>query len=176
MKRQIVISSIVAIFSLAIFACDKNEDSKPVTGDVELYLLESYETVGNTCQIDETTVAIKQSALVSYSDFISYNSKEYIFEISDKSKEAIQDLEHSVQGIAFAIMADNKLIYTGYFWPCYSSAICNWVVTDPTSLLMSNELRISLRYPGPSQGVVIPDNRNDKQILDIFRRDGKLLE
>ena len=69
MKHQIIISSIVAIFSLAIFACDKKEDSTSiVSGEVELYLLESYETVGNTCQIDETTVTIKQSPLVSYSN------------------------------------------------------------------------------------------------------------
>jgi len=166
----------VAIFSLAIFACDKNEDTKPVTGDVELYLLESYETLGNTCQIDETTVSTKQSPLISYSDFISYKPADYEFTISEKARAKINDLEHSVLGIAFAIKANNTLVYTGYFWPCYSSATCNWVVADPCSLIDCNTLRINLRYPKSNSSVLITDNRNDKQILDIFRRDGKLIE
>ena len=176
MKRQIIIISAVAIFSFVILACDKNENVEPVLGDVELYLLGSYETLVNTYQIDETTVSIKQSPLISYSDFISYNPVDHEFTISEKSREDINELEHSVIGIAFAIKANNTLVYTGYFWPCYSSVSCNWAIADPCSLISGNTLRISLRYPGSNSSVLIPDNRNNKQILDIFRRDGKLIE
>ena len=177
MKNQIAFFALVAILSLIFISCDKNEDSKSVSGDVELYLLESYETIENTIQIDETTVITKESSIISYSDFISYDSKNYIFKISDNSKNAIENLEHSTNGLAFAIKADNKLIYTGYFWPGYSSAMCNWIVIDPTMLSIgNNELKIRLGYPGQVEGTAIPDKRNNEQILDIFRRDNKLIE
>jgi hypothetical protein len=39
-----------------------------------------------------------------------------------------------------------------------------------------NELWVELGYPGPIDGVEIPDERNHPLILDIFRRDGKLIE
>jgi len=114
--------------------------------------------------------------LVYYSDFISYNSKTYIFVISNDSKDRIQNLEHSVHGIPFALKVDNNLVYTGYFWPSYSSAMCKWIVIDPMRLLISNELKVYLGYPWSQSVVGIPDKRNDNQILDIFRSDNKLID
>ncbi len=175
MKKQVVFFALIAIFSLIFITCNKKDDSKIISGGVELYLLESYETIGNTFQIDESTVVTKERPLINYSDFISYDLKNHIFKISDKAKQLIQNIKFPVNGIPFAIKADNNLIYTGYFWPSYSSRSCNWVVMDPTNLSLGNELKVELGYPGQIEGTVIPDKRNDKQILDIFRRDNKLI-
>jgi hypothetical protein len=41
---------------------------------------------------------------------------------------------------------------------------------------MTGELRMRLGYPGQATDGSIPDLRNEKIILDIFRRDGKLIE
>ena len=127
MKKYIVFFELIAVFSLTFIACNKNEDLKTISGNVELYLLQSYETVENTSQIDESSVITKENPLISYSDFISYDSKNYIFKISDNAKQSIQDIEFPVYGVAFAIKANNNLVYTGYFWTGYSSASCNWV-------------------------------------------------
>ncbi len=174
MKRYLHIIFLIGIINFIVIACDDDEIVKGK--NVELYLIESYETIDNTFQIDESTVITKKNPIVYYSDFISYDSNDYIFEISSESKDKIENLEHSVHGLAFALKVDNKLIYTGYFWPSYSSQSCNWVVIDPFRLSSSNELKIMLGYPGLLIGEEIPDKRNDNQILDVFRRDSKLIE
>ena len=154
-------------------SCEKNDSN--VTGEVELYLLESYETTG-FCEIIKSSVETSKRPLIKYSDFKSYNAKEHIFKITDSAKKAIEDLEHSVHGLPFAIAADDQLVYTGYFWPAYSSASCQWLVIDPLMMRGDNELRVELGYPGPIEDSGIPDERNNSLILDIFRRDGKLVE
>ena len=157
-------------------ACDKNETTNSNDGGVELFLLDSYKTIGITNQIDEKTIVTKSLPLVAYADFQSYDPSTFTFKVSNTAKESIKSLKHSVNGIAFAIKANNALIYSGYFWPGYSSATCSWVVIDPTRLSLDNELNVRLGYPGLIEGQVIPDKRNDKRILDIFTSDNKLIK
>jgi len=166
--------SLIAIISFFAISCKKIETTGPVTGYVELYLLESYKTVGNTNKIDESTVVTKATPIIEYSEFLSYDSSKYVFKISDKAKTAINNIKHSVFGVPFAVKANNEIVYTGYFWPCYSSCSCDWVVTDPIMVGMKGEMAVKLGYPGPSFGAAIPDKRNDKRILDIFANDHKL--
>ncbi|MFA6334983.1 MAG: hypothetical protein WCX48_05420 [Bacteroidales bacterium] len=174
MKRNIFFISIVGILGFFITGCDKNGNSNPTTGFVELYLLDSYKTVGNTKQIDESTIVTKAEPLVAYSDFLSYDSSKFTFKISDKAKTAIKNINHSVHGVAFAVKANNMVVYTGYFWPSYSSATCDWLFIDPIMVDINNRLKVELGYPGPSPEMTIPDKRNDKRILDIFESDHKL--
>ncbi len=141
---------------------------------VELYLLDSFSTIGHSTQIDETSVVAASVPLLRYSDFISYDSDEYIFKITGSAQQKIDNLEHSTHGIAFAIMADHTLIYTGYFWPSFSSASCDWVVIDPCLSSIGNKLQVRLGYPGYNPAFPIPDKRNDERILRIFRQDHKL--
>lgn len=164
----------MSVILLMLPGCEKNQTN--VTGEVELYLLQSYSTIDQTCAIDASSVELKDKPLISYSDFKSYDAKEYIFKISDRASKAVESLEHDVSGLPFAVVADNQLIYSGYFWPSYSSAMCQWIVIDPFMISGKNELRLRLGYPGPVEGVEIPDERNHELILGIFRRDGKLIE
>ncbi|MEN8202548.1 MAG: hypothetical protein ABFS28_08140 [Bacteroidota bacterium] len=162
------------VLLLSLPSCVKySGDAK---GEVELYLLESYENLDQSCAIDEASVEIRKHPLIRYSDFISYNSEKHIFTISDEAAEAVKDLEHSVHGLPFAVIANEELVYTGYFWPSFSSAMCQWIVIDPPMIFGDNELRVELGYPGQIEGVEIPDERNNEVILDIFRRDNKLIE
>jgi len=151
----------LAVLLLSFPACDKYSGN--AEGEVELYLLESYETAELSCAIDKASVEIRKHPLIAYSDFISYNSKKHIFTIKKSAAKDVEELEHSV-------------IYTGYFWPSYSSAICQWIVIDPFMMFGENELRVQLGYPGQLEGVEIPDERNHEAILDIFKRDGKLID
>ena len=174
MKRPILFITFLLTLNFIFNACDKNEDTNSKNGSVELYLLDSYKTIGSGYQIDERTVVTKYQPLVTYSDLLSYNPSKFTFIISDSAKEKIKSVKHSVHGLAFAIKAGNQLIYTGYFWPGYSSQSCNWVVID--SIILNNELNIQLGYPGLMEGQVITDKRNDKRILDIFADDNKLIK
>jgi hypothetical protein len=165
------------IIGLTSGSCQQEQDIDPANGNVELFLLEYFETIESTySQIDETTVRANAFPLLNYNDFISYNSKEYIFRLTESAKIKIENLDHRVQGLAFAIKAGNELVYTGYFWPGYSSMSCDWVVIDPVMINEENEMAVRLGYPGPAHGITIPDKRNDPQLLDIFRRDNKLIE
>lgn len=176
MKRVLFCCCFIAVCSMVFTACDKS-DSDNVSGVVELYLLESYETIESSCQIEKSSVVTKENPLIKYSDFESYNTDEYVFKISSGAKDDIKNLEHSVHGLPFAVTANEELIYTGYFWPGYSSAICDWFVIDPLFIdLSGNQMRVELGYPGLMEDWEISDERNNKLILDIFKRDGKLIE
>jgi len=174
MKFSIRILIIFSVLSIAIPACDTY--SGDAEGEVELYLLESFETSDQSCAINEASVELRKHPLIAYSEFFSYNSKKHIFTISDAAAEAVEDQEHSVSGLPFAVVANGELIYTGYFWPAYSSMGCQWIIIDPLMIFGDNELRVELGYPGPLDGVEIPDKRNNEVILDIFKRDGKLID
>jgi len=177
MKRQILFITLFVILNFIFIACDKNENTNLKNGSVELFLLDSYKTIsGTNHQIDERTIVTKAKALVPYSDFLSYNPGTNTFKISDAAKETLKSMEYPVYGIPFAIKANNVVIYTGYFWPGYSSASCDWVVIDPMALLTGNDLRVELGYPSLSEGQIIPDHRNDPQILNTFASDDKLIK
>lgn len=174
MRQKIFTNIIISILSFLTFGCEKDEINSD--GKVELYLLDSYSNIDNSFQIDETTVKTRTSPLINYSDFISYDAENYEFEISDNAKSAIDNMEHSVHGVAFAVKANGALIYSGYFWPSYSSASCDWIVIDPMMTSVGNKIKVCLGYPGLTQGQVVPDNRNDSRIIGIFERDNKLVK
>ena len=174
MRRKIFTYAIIGILSVLTYGCEK--DGINSDGKVELYLLDSYSKIENSFQIDEATIKTQTSPLISYTDFISYDSINYTFELSDKAKNTIKNMEHSVHGVAFAVKANGTLIYSGYFWPSYSSASCDWVVIDPMMSSIDNKIIVSLGYPGLFQGQVIPDKRNDSRIIEIFEYDNKLIK
>ena len=178
MKRIQLLIILGIYISLFTTSCSKEENMRcfAYAEGVDIYLLESYETTENACQINEETAIIKSKAFISYSDLLSYNSKEYTFAISQDAKKKLMDIQFPVSGIAFAVVVDNEIIYTGYFWPGYSSQICIWTTIDPLHLYSGNELRVTQAYPGQFANNTIPDKRNDGRILDVFRRDGKLIE
>ena len=174
MRQKFFIYVVAGIFSFLTFGCEKEEIDSD--GKIELYLLESYSKVGNSYQIDETTIKTQISPLISYADFISYNSSNFTFELSDKAKNTIENMEHSVHGVAFAVKANGTIIYSGYFWPSFSSASCDWIVIDPLMSSVGNKITVSLGYPGLAQGQAIPDKRNDSRIIKIFKSDNKLID
>jgi hypothetical protein len=174
--RQIFFTAILLMLNILFAACDKIHEKCVPEGNVNFYLIASFDTIENSCQIDESTVITADTPIIEYADLLSYTPREYVFKITDKAKEIVANLPHSVFGLGFAVKANNTLIYTGYFWPSYSSLACSWVVADPLWTSMNNSLKIELGYPGLMEGVTIPDKRNDNRILDIFRRDDKLIE
>ena len=161
---------------LIISSCTKDDPILDANSTVEIYSLESFETIGNTPHINEKTVILAQVPLIEYEDIESYNAKDYIFSFSENAKSIIKTLPHSGHQSAFAVVANNELIYTAYFWAGYSSLSCDWITMDPTGIEYRGEGFISVGYPGPLPGSNIVDNRNDPRILGIFRRDHKLIE
>jgi len=165
---------ILVFLILCVSACEKKISN--VKGEVELYLLEAYETVDKSPEIELQSIVLEQVPLISYSGIKSYHAGEHYFKVTDDAREAVEEHAWTVGGTAFAITADEEVVYTGYFVPAYSSMSVQWVVIDPILWRLNNKMYVELGYPGQVEGVVIPDLRNDPRILDIFRRDGKLKE
>ncbi len=158
---------------LSFNSCKKSNEIKP-SGQIDFYLLESYNS--NNFQIDESSIKLQNVPLINYSDIIWYDSTNHSFKITNDAKTKIKNLNHSTHGIAFAVLADNNLVYSGYFLPSYSSQSCNWIVIDPIEVDIYSEMKVKIGYPGLMQDVTIPDKRNDKQIINILARDNKLIK
>lgn len=174
MKVSASVLILLVLLIVVISACEKWGGN--AEGDVELHLLESYETEDQSFAIIKSSVAIQKDPLIAYREFKSYNAQKHLFKISNSAAELVKDLDHSVHGLPFAMVANDEVVYTGYFWPSYSSMGCQWIVIDPLMFSGDNELRVELGYPGQIEGMDIPDERNNELILDIFRRDDKLKE
>lgn len=162
-----------AFFGYLLTSC--HGDEAPSGVKVEIYLLRSFETLDQTCQIDDAGIALEDEPLIPYSDLVSYNPSEHMFQLSERGKETISDQDLAIHGKPFGVAIDGEVIYTGYFWASFSSSICQWITTDPLFIELNNGLKMQLGYPGQIDGFEIPDKRNDPRILATFKRDGKLI-
>ncbi len=172
MKKVVFLVFSVCVTLLLFTGCTKPANVLFPSDGVEIYLLKSFETVGMSKKINEGSVVLNNSPLVRYSDILSYDKIDYSFSVSDRAVDAIKNVKHSVFGVAFALTVDGRVVYTGYFWPSYSSATCDWVTIDPFLSEYTKTLKVYLGYPGDWDGV--EDRRNDERIISVLQRDKKL--
>ena len=173
MKRNFFNYAIITVLSVFAFGCEKDDVSTCTDKKVELYLLDEYSTISSSSfQIDETTIKTKATPIIYYDDFISYDPLNYTFEISSKAMNKI--ISSDLYKEAFAIKANGIFIYSGYFWTGLSSLSCDWVVMTDLSITTDNKFTVELGYG--VENVVIPDNRNNNIILEMFASDNKLIE
>ena len=177
MNQRLSLFTFCSILLFILNNCGQKEDFLTSQGKVEFYLLESFETTGeHYFQIDEESAITEASAFLEYADLLTYNPDEYFFTISENAINKIENMDHSVHGVAYGIVVNNELIYTGYFWPSYSSMSCDWIVIDPLTLWNDNKLKVNLGYAPSIQKTDIPDTRNDPRLLSVFRVDRRLVQ
>ncbi len=177
MDRKLTFAAICLILILILSTCSQKEELPATQGKVELYLLESFETTGDHFfQINEASVITEATPFLEFQDLLSYHPDEYSFTISENAINKIDNMDHSVHGVAFGIVVNNELIYTGWFWPSYSSMSCDWIVIDPLTLWNDNILKVNLGYAPSIPSIEIPDRRNDPLLLSVFRVNKKLLK
>ena len=147
----------------------KNEEE--IKGNVYFYLLKSYETRDNSPEIIVSTAQIADKPLIDYKDIISYNSDLSVYNISKKARQMILGLISPISGPAFAVTIDKKIIYTGYFWPATSSVSCDWTNIDPLFIDFWDGLKVM-----PGNNWDKPNPGNDSSLIEIFKRDKKLID
>ncbi len=165
---------ILAFLTVISVSCEKKKNSGE--GGIQIYLLSDYETYQPSMRIDEGTILREKDPLIRYTDILSYDSRNYSFNITNSAQDILKDKELNLHSRAFVLVANQENIYTGYFWASYSSSICPWITIDPIYAQYAGELRVELGYPGLMEGMSIPDRRNDESILSILRHDRKLIE
>jgi len=169
---------IIGIF-LSFISCDK------ITSDmkVDIYLIKSFETKQNSSEIIENSVILEVSPIIEYSDILNYNSKDHIFTISSEVADALLNIYSSLKN-QFAVVIDSEIVYTGYFVSHSSSHIIDWTVITANffggdEIIIGfdyNEIIVDLGYPSNLEDWKTPDKRNDRRLINIFKRDGKLNE
>jgi len=175
MKQLLILAAF--LISIIYLSCSEKDDTKPpVKGNVELFLLKSFNINEGDHQIEESTIVLDDEAFLTYEDLLSYNSKTFTFKIPDNKKDLFAINGNTIHFKAFAVMANSELVYTGYFWPEYSSQGVNWTVISPILAEVTGQLQVRLGYPGMLIEDPIDDRRNDSRIVDIFKRDSKLIE
>ncbi|UCH15765.1 MAG: hypothetical protein JSV22_07305 [Bacteroidales bacterium] len=152
-------------------SCEKDsKNEQEIKGDVYFYLLKSYKTRDNSSEIIVRTAQIADKPLIDYKDIISYNSDLSVYNISKKAREKILGLITEVSGPAFAVTIDEKIIYAGYFWPATSSVSCDWTSIDPLFVDFWDGLKVM-----PGNNWDKPNPGNDSSLIEIFKRDKKLV-
>ncbi len=174
--RNLFSTLLVTLIVLSFTSCENDDEPDEIIGGVNIYLIDSYKKVGNSFEINESDVITESTPLIGYADIISYNKKSYTYIISENAQQALRNLEVPLDGLAFAVKANNELIYTAYFWTPLSSMSCDWLLTESIFFSHNNEIDLTINIGYPTEASSIPDKRNDNRILEIFRRDNKLIE
>lgn len=164
----------LAFLTILSVSCEEKKTSRE--GGIQIYLLSDYESYQPSMRINEGTVLREKEPLIRYTDILSYDSRNYSFNITNSAQDILKDKELNLHSRAFVLVANHENIYTGYFWASYSSSICPWLTIDPIHAQYAGELTVQLGYPGLMEGMSIPDRRNDGRILSILRHDRKLIE
>lgn len=167
MLRMIIIG-----LAMLAWGCQKTENDLDQT--IAFYNLKKFDTSGPGFAINESTAKPGNELLIAYEDIIAYNSRTHAFIIREALSREI-DVSATHRGYyqkPFALAIGKEIIYTGYFWSLISSTSCDWLVAVP----LGQELKIFSGYPGVSLDQPIPDRRNDPRLLEILKRDGKLVE
>ncbi len=168
------VTVVFSLFFLSIFSSCNKATTDP-KGDVAIYLLESFDTLDASFRIDAAGVVTKPEPFIKYSDLLYYNKKNYTFKLSKSAADLLEKSQFSIYGVGFALKANDEILYTGYFWSSLSSASCDWIVIDPISIV-NRKMKVKIGYPNSSFARGVEDKRNNKTLLDIFKRDGKLID
>ncbi|MGD8779422.1 MAG: hypothetical protein PVH88_10740 [Ignavibacteria bacterium] len=124
----------------------------------------------HSSEVNVADVEITGDALISYEDIIKYDTAAHVITLA----LAADSLGISY-GTPFLVTLDKEKIYGGWFFAPSFSSICDWVVIDvgtPFDSLESNQVKITLGYPGESffKGI---DPRNNSKIIQRLILDGK---
>ena len=165
---------IFLIISLAFIvpSCSKKCELELQGKRLDFYLLDQYKTKEQSFSILPETVVLSEVKAISYEEIKTYNKKSHCFEIENKAIKRLNQ-EPFLHSKAFAVVIDGEIIYTGYFWAAFSSAICDWTNIDYLDY-GNNLLCVKLGYPTDFYGSLVDDQRNNEKILDLLDCDGKL--
>ncbi len=117
---------------------------------------------------------LEMEPILSNQDIVSYAKTTHEIVLTASAAERIQNLHAPTSGLAFAACVDGQPVYTGAFWPAYSSQSYDGITIDPVLVTREHPVaQIRLGYPGPDlfQG---EDPRSDPRVLKALQEDGKL--
>jgi len=173
---KLIVSTLLLLALLSISGCQLIDLNPPNGGKVDIYLLKTWHKAQDSERIvEEKTIELYDEPLIGYDEIILYDQENFSFKLMESARQKIINMENFGHRLAFAVTANDSIVYTGYFWASFSSSLCDWVVIDPLSVHFSEIMPVTLGYPGLLPEFNIPDKRNDPSIIQIFK-DGKKLK
>jgi hypothetical protein len=120
-------------------------------------------------------VDIADQPIIGMNDIITYNSQTYELKLTAAAYQRIAQLEVPVRGTSFMVCVDKQPVYAGAFWTPISSIAYNGVtIWKPLTSAKPYIVTLELGYPSTSfYGG--EDPRNSPQIIDSFKKAGKLI-
>ena len=131
------------VICLCLLSCKKDDGT--AGNKVELYLLESYETVAGKCEINASRSVLQSTAIVKNDDVIAYSRTNYQFKLSSA---AIQKIKAFNDRTPFAVSVDKQVIYFGILKPFTSSSSCDNSITMDIDVMTNDKISLRLGYPG----------------------------
>ncbi len=117
----------------------------------------------------QSGITLSNTNIVNYDEILGYDSTSHVFLLNDKAKERIINYSTS----SFAVAVDGSVVYMASSIPGYSSVSCfECIRIEPFST--DNKYPVELGYPGGS-GFTGIDDRNDERIIEVLKRDNKLI-
>jgi hypothetical protein len=114
--------------------------------------------------------------MISMEDVITYNAQTHELKLSAGAFERIHALDVPVRGRTFVVCIDRRPVYRGAFWtPVSSMSFDGVTIWKPYSQQGAAVVTLEAGYPAPSF-YAGSDPRNSPEILDVLRRDGKLID
>ena len=136
-------------------------------------IIENAETGGCKDLSGQDDLIYSEEPLITLTDISYYQVNSHTFYLTKKAAARIYDLETSLARKPFGILYNDDLLLNGYFYQAYLSTGCDWIVTDPTIIKVSNSLHLDFGYAS-SVGPPTPDPRENKLMLEVLRNAQKL--
>ena len=182
--------TILTVIYFALYISSWGQTPQKENCKVEIYLLNKVlpgiDTIKKSCnefftkkQDLQDTPFIRDEEILSFSIRVDTTnaklklSKSYVFQVLNTAPKKINSLEIPLfGGRQFAVIANKKIIYSGYFWNSKSTLKWNWIMA------YADENWIIVEHTWPAEENVIEqdDKRSNPFLLECLKKTGRLIE
>lgn len=149
-------------------SCSKRPPQPVVKHDVAVYKLSSYQSLAGQCRVDPSTAVLDVNPLIEEAGIVRYDSAACIYTLTDAAAQKITALPPRT---ALAFTVDKEVIYYFVYMPLFTNSECRESIV--TTMITGPTMPVRLGYP-PYPEPNIPDQRNDKRLMDALQAKGKL--
>jgi hypothetical protein len=143
-------------------SCDDSND----ISEIAIYKAENPQFEKYPCALAKTP-SLETSPVITNEEILKYNSKTHTMTISDSGVKKFKDLK---DWDILAITLDNDPVFFMVNKPYYSSSICFNMIS---SSALAKEIILNFIID-QNAAVTSIDNRNDKNLIKAFDKQGKL--
>ena len=166
------------VLVILITGCSKNmqQTDWKIGEGMEFYITESpvsHSYSVDYSKLDLDLISLEDTPVIRYNDIKKYFKKDHTLELNITNDKILFG-QTGINGKMFVVTLDKNPVYCGFYWPVYSSAICNYVflqfplLTD--GMQTSDKINLILANTG------VPDPRAHSGLMDRLKADDKLIE